>query len=125
MSDELFTNKAAVYHLCRPSYPKEFVDYLYANAGFGAGSVIADIGSGTGIFSRLLLERGSKVYCVEPNGDMRSTAEKELGGMLGFVSVKATAEKTRLDEKNVDFSRLPKRSIGLMCRSSGRSAAAY
>ena len=62
MNEKLFTGKAALYKKFRPSYPKELIDYLYSEIGFAEESVIADIGAGTGIFTRLLLERGSKIY---------------------------------------------------------------
>jgi len=103
MNEERFTGKADIYKKYRPSYPKELFDYLYSQVGFGKDSVIADIGSGTGIFSRLLLERGSKVCCVEPNGDMRQTAEKDLSQFENFVSVSGNDKNTGLQDKSVDF----------------------
>lgn len=63
----------------------------------------ADIGSGTGIFSKMLLSRGVDVYSVEPNDDMRTAAEISLGDFEGFVSVKAAAENTTLNSASVDF----------------------
>ena len=103
MNEERFTGKADIYKKYRPSYPKELIDYLYSQVGFNKDSAIADIGSGTGIFSRLLLERGSRVYCVEPNGDMRQTSEKDLAGFENFIAVSAPAENTGLQDKSVDF----------------------
>jgi len=70
-NEERFSSKADIYKKFRPTYPKELIDYLYAQTGFTKDSKIADIGSGTGIFSRLLLEKGSYVWCVEPNNEMR------------------------------------------------------
>ena len=60
MNEEKFSGKADFYRKYRPSYPKELIDYLYT-IHFSSDSVIADFGAGTGIFTRLLLERGSKV----------------------------------------------------------------
>ena len=100
---ERFTDKAAIYHRYRASYPKELINHLYTAAGFSKHSTIADIGSGTGIFSRLLLEKGSHVFCVEPNNDMRITAENELQGFARFVSVNAPAENTGLKAQSIDF----------------------
>ena len=102
-NEERFTNKADLYKKFRPTYPKELIDYLYSQVGFSQESIITDIGSGTGIFSRLLLERGSFVYCVEPNEDMRQTAEKDLLAFKNFESVNAPAENTGLQDKSVDF----------------------
>ena len=103
MSTERFTGKADIYKKFRPGYPKEFIDYLYTQAGFSKESVIADIGSGTGIFSRLLLERGSRVCCVEPNGDMRRTAERDLSEFENFFSINALADNTGLPENSIDL----------------------
>ena len=102
-NEERFTNKADLYKKFRPTYPKELIDHLYSQVGFSQESIIADIGSGTGIFSRLLIERGSFVYCVEPNEDMRQTAEKDLSVFENFASVNAPAENTGLKDKSVDF----------------------
>ena len=52
-----FTNKADKYVSSRPSYPTKLMDYLYK-------SKIADIGAGTGIFTRQLLEIDSDVCCL-------------------------------------------------------------
>jgi len=100
---EKFTGKADVYTQYRPSYPDALIDFLYTQAGFTKDSVIADIGSGTGKFCRLLLERGSMVYAVEPNEDMRRTAEWELKGYSRFYSVNALAEATGIQSGSVDF----------------------
>ena len=102
-NEDRFTSKADIYKKYRPTYPTELIDYLYAQAGFSKESIVADIGSGTGIFSRLLLERGNRVYCVEPNGDMRQTAEKDLSSFENFYTVGAPAENTGLLERSVDF----------------------
>ena len=100
---ERFSSKADIYKKFRPSYPKELINYLYSQVGFSHDSEIADIGSGTGIFSRLLLEKGSHVYCVEPNADMRTIAENELNVFSGFSSISAPAENTGLQTKSIDF----------------------
>jgi SAM-dependent methyltransferase len=102
-NEERFSNKADLYKKFRPTYPKELMDYLYSQVGFNQESIIADIGSGTGIFSRLLIERGSFVYCVEPNEDMRRTAEKDLSVFENFASLNGTDKNTGLHDASVDF----------------------
>ena len=98
-----FTGKAAVYAKARPNYAMEFIEYLYNDVGMNSSSVIADIGSGTGILSKALLEKGSVVYCVEPNNDMRETAENNLSNFSNFHSVRGKAENTTLRAGSVDF----------------------
>ena len=96
-----FSGKAGVYDKYRPSYPKEFVDYLMERSGVVPGDCVADVGCGTGIFSRVLLERGLRVYGVEPNADMRAAAERALGERADFVAVDAPAERMGLADGSV------------------------
>jgi ubiquinone/menaquinone biosynthesis C-methylase UbiE len=102
-SSRLFSSKAQIYAKYRPSYSTEFIDYLYSKVGFNDKSTIADIGSGTGILSRLLLEKGSAVYCVEPNKDMAKLAKANLSEFSGFIPISSTAEKTCLTDKSIDY----------------------
>ena len=90
-----FTGKAETYAKYRPSYPQAYVDYLFKSVNLSRESVIAEIGSGTGILLKQLLERHPCVIGVEPNDDMRSIAERDLSGYPGFISHIGTAEKTR------------------------------
>src|SRR5688572_11749971 len=91
-----FTHRADAYVKSRPSYPAGLFDVLRDECGLGPSSVVADLGSGTGIFTRLLLERGATVHAVEPNDDMRGEAERTLASEPRFHSVKGTAEATTL-----------------------------
>ena len=100
---EKFTDKADLYARYRPSYPRALYDYLYESVGFSSGSAIADVGSGTGLFARGLLERGSTVYGVEPNSDMRGRGEILLSAFLRFSSVNGSAEDTALAASSLDF----------------------
>ncbi|MFP5112243.1 class I SAM-dependent methyltransferase [Bacillaceae bacterium C204] len=102
-STEKFTDKADVYSKYRPGYPKEYIDYLLAATMVNENSVIADIGSGTGIFSRQLFERNITVIGVEPNDDMREKAEQSFKQNARFMSVKAEAEHTTLKDHSVDL----------------------
>lgn len=54
---ERFSDKSETYSKYRPSYPSEVISYLKKNNTFSLNSsdIIADIGSGTGIFTELLL----------------------------------------------------------------------
>jgi SAM-dependent methyltransferase len=103
MNENKFTGRADIYAKYRPTYPDSYIEYLYSKAGFQKSSIIADVGSGTGIFSKLLLMKGSFVYGVEPNEDMRKVAAQELAGYKNFVSVPQSAESTGLNDRSVDF----------------------
>lgn len=98
-----FSDRVADYVRHRPSYPPGVVEALAAAGGLGWQSQVADVGSGTGIFTRLLLPRGARVFAVEPNAAMRAAAEAQLGRIPGFVSVHGTAEETTLPDASVDL----------------------
>lgn len=98
-----FDGRAEHYAKSRPSYAVELIDYLYNQYGLSQTSVTADIGSGTGKFSKQLLDRQSEVYCVEPNDDMRHIAERDLDIYAKFHSVMGIAEQTTLKSSFVDF----------------------
>lgn len=100
---ELFTGKVENYARYRPSYPRELIDVLVRECSLQPSSVIADIGSGTGILSRLFLDFGNTVFGVEPNQEMRSVAEKIFKNHPHFKSVNGTAETTTLENESVDF----------------------
>ena len=100
---ENFTDKADIYAKYRPSYPNEYIEYLLSANELNENQIAADIGSGTGIFSRQLLESGLHVIGVEPNDDMRNMAEQSLKRYPRFQSIKATAEHTTLKENSVDL----------------------
>lgn len=102
MNEEKFTGKAKTYASSRPSYPDKLIELLYRGY-ITPDSIVADVGSGTGIFSKLLLERGSTVYCVEPNEEMQKVAEKYLSRYEKCTFVSANAESTSLPDKSVDF----------------------
>lgn len=96
-----FEAKAALYLQFRPAYPEAYFDYLLSKTQLMPEDAVADIGSGTGIFSRQLLERGLSVYAVEPNSNMRSKAEQQLGANPRFFSVPGSAEHTFLADSSV------------------------
>ncbi len=98
-----FSNRVENYVKFRPSYPPEVLQSFRDEMNLRPDSVIADIGSGTGISAKLFLENGNEVFGVEPNDAMRSAAENVLAGYSKFHSINGTAENTTLDESSLDF----------------------
>ena len=98
-----FTRTVEKYSQYRPSYPKEVLQVLVDECGLASSSIIADIGSGTGILTRLFLDHGNTVYGVEPNQAMRESGEDFLRQYTSFCSINGTAEATTLPDKSVDF----------------------
>ena len=102
-SVERFSDRVENYVKYRPDYPPEVLELFEAEMELMDETVVADVGSGTGISSRLFLENGNTVYGVEPNAGMREAAERYLARFDNFRSVEGTAEKTNLPERSVDI----------------------
>ena len=98
-----FSNRVADYLRYRPSYPPALLDRLGKECGLRREHVIADIGSGTGLLSKLFLEHGNSVMGVEPNGEMRAGGEDFLREYSNFSSINGSAERTTLAPASVDF----------------------
>jgi len=98
-----FSSRVENYVRYRPGYPPAVIDLLKSECGLNATSVIADIASGTGIFTRMLLQNGNRVFGVEPNPEMRQAGEEFLRAHSRFTSVPGTAEATTLADHTVDF----------------------
>jgi SAM-dependent methyltransferase len=102
-STRRFSSRVADYVRYRPGYPTAIVDELRRLGSLWPGAVVADVGSGTGLLTRVFLEAGYQVYGVEPNAEMRVAGEEQLRGAAGFVSVNGTAEATTLPDQSVDL----------------------
>ena len=100
---ERFSNRVENYVKYRPSYPPEVLDLFRDEMNLQTDSVVADIGSGTGISAKIFLENGNSVYGVEPNAKMREAAEEFLKDFPRFTSIDGTSENTDLPENSVDF----------------------
>jgi ubiquinone/menaquinone biosynthesis C-methylase UbiE len=98
-----FSDRVENYVRYRPGYPPEVLELLRAECGLQPSHVVADIASGTGVFTRLLLENGNSVFAVEPNTEMRKTGIHQLEAYHRLVSVAGTAEATTLRSASVDF----------------------
>nr|WP_255546273.1 MULTISPECIES: class I SAM-dependent methyltransferase [unclassified Nesterenkonia] len=99
----------------RPRYPQTLLDQLLETAGRSGARgepVIAELGAGTGILTRELLDRGARVHAVEPSAAMtevlraRSADQQqdhEPGHQHSRLQVHlSTAEATGLGEASCD-----------------------
>ncbi len=102
-STQRFSSRVDNYVRYRPGYPSEVLELLKTECGLKPSSILADIASGTGILTRMLLENGNRVFGVEPNPEMRLAGERFLARYPGFSSVAGTAEATTLDDHSVDI----------------------
>jgi ubiquinone/menaquinone biosynthesis C-methylase UbiE len=89
-----FSQQAETYGQSRPNYPPALVNSLLQDAGVHPGDPAADVGAGTGIFTRLLAERGLRVVAVEPNDEMR----RQAGELPRVTWVQGTFEDTTLPD---------------------------
>lgn len=100
MSDgSLFDTKSEKYLDYRPAFQQAAVDLIFSIV---QNPVIADVGSGTGRLSRRFLSRAIELYAVEPNAQMRRTAESQFLEYANYHSVAAFAQQTTLPENSVD-----------------------
>jgi SAM-dependent methyltransferase len=86
---------AGHYDQARPGYPDEAIQWMLGVAPLK----VADVGAGTGIFSRQLLANGHDVVAVEPDPEMRRRLiemSPELTALAG------SAESIPLPDASVD-----------------------
>lgn len=102
-SIERFSSRVENYVRYRPGYPAAVIDLLASECGLSKDSIVADIGSGTGILSELFLRNGNRVFGVEPNREMRAAAERLLKDCAHFNSLDGKAEATALADHRIDF----------------------
>ncbi len=92
-----FSDRAQDYARYRPRYPEEAIAAVLTDLGNPRSLVVADIGAGTGISSRLLGDRGPRIIAVEPNAAMREAAapHPQVSFQIG------TAEQTGLADGSI------------------------
>ena len=97
-----YSVRISAYTNYLPSYPPEYIDYLKERAGLTYNSVIADIGAGAGILSKLLARRAKTVYAIEPDDKMRLAAAEYLKDSLNVRITAGSAEDTGLETGSID-----------------------
>ena len=102
-SKERFSATIEYYHRYRPDYPETVIQMLIDQCGLNNAKIIADVGMGTGIFTKQLLESGYTVFGVEPNPDMRNAAIQFLSKYKNFKAVDGSSELTQLSDHSVDI----------------------
>ena len=105
MSDSVsrFSNRVANYVRYRPDYPRAVLTCLADEASLRPDSVVADIGCGTGISTRMFLENGNRVFGVEPNEAMREAAAEYLADLGDLTLVDGTSDDTTLPDASIDL----------------------
>ena len=80
-----FSSRVENYVKYRPAYPPAIIDLLATECGLTPDSIIADIGSGTGILTELFLKNGHRVYGIEPNREMRIAGQTKTATDFSFT----------------------------------------
>ncbi|MFH1497228.1 MAG: class I SAM-dependent methyltransferase [Verrucomicrobiota bacterium] len=99
---ERFSNRVADYVRYRPDYPAALIDDLATRGLLHADASWADVGAGTGIWTRQLAPLVKQVFAVEPNPDMRAAAETFLAGLPNVRLAGGAAEATGLPGASFD-----------------------
>ncbi len=107
-----FGDRVAGHLRSRPGYPAALIDVLVRHCGFGHSSVVADVGAGTGLLTRLFAEAGNPVFAVEPNRETRAALESVAPRSSTFTSVDGRAEATTLPVRRSTSSPPPRHSTG-------------
>jgi len=97
-----FTGRATAYVQYRAGYPREAIECVIARGALDGRQVVADLGAGTGLLTRPLLDYARLVYAVEPADDMRAAAKAALGNNANLRSIAGTAEETGLADESID-----------------------
>lgn len=98
-----FSSRADNYSKFRPRYPEAIISFLESEKILYKDSIIADIGSGTGILSEIFLKHDNTVFGIEPNIDMRNAAELILKKYQNFHSIDGSAECTNMEESSTNI----------------------
>jgi SAM-dependent methyltransferase len=98
-----FSDLAADYVRYRPSYSKSLTSMLVKSLSPIEENIkAADVGAGTGIFSKCLFDQGVKdIVAVEPNREMREAGVKKLGSLIKFSA--GDAQDTGLNSSTYDL----------------------
>ncbi len=98
-----FTGLSLLYKSGRPSYPQAAIQYILQECDLTSGKVLADIGCGTGISTRLFAEQQLHVIGVDPNQDMLTEARNtphEDSSLISYLI--GTAESTSVEDSFCD-----------------------
>jgi SAM-dependent methyltransferase len=93
-----FSREAGTYGRGRPEYPAELAQWLTGTLHLGAGRTVADVGAGTGKFTRLVAATGARTIAVEPVAAMRA----QLAALSGVQALDGTAQALPLPAASLD-----------------------
>lgn len=101
-SKKIFTGKQEDYSKYRPTYPIELFDFLAKEFNI-ENKVIAELGAGTGKFTKIASSYCKKIYYVEPNIDMIDIGRDYCSNCKNIVYISKGAESTELPSDSMDM----------------------
>ena len=93
-----FGSTTQLYERVRPEYPAAAIDILVRELRIGPGTVIVDVGAGTGKLTRALVQTGATLIAVEPLAQMR---EQLAASVPRAVPFDGTAEHMALRDGSI------------------------
>jgi SAM-dependent methyltransferase len=87
-----------MYSRGRPEYPPELGHWLTGTLGLAPGQRVADVGAGTGKFTKLLLPTGAETLAIEPVDEMRAQA----ASLPGVRALAGTAQSIPVPDQALD-----------------------
>ena len=100
---ERFMGFASEYDRYRPAVPSVIVDILTQYARIIRPKLVVDIGSGTGLSTRVWAGRADEIIGIEPSDDMRALAETRSAGLAGIRYQKGFSTATGLPDGCADI----------------------
>ena len=100
-SSPSFSKVADAYEAYRLGYTGLVWDHLARRCGLVEGADVVDLGCGTGLSSRPLIDRGANVIGIEPDAVMLARAEATLGDRARFM--RGRAEDLPLPDASADL----------------------
>jgi len=103
---ERFNGVSECYDAHRPQPPAVLVDILTQLAGVERPRLVVDLGSGTGLSTRIWAGRATEAVGIEPNDDMRRQAEARTAALPNAVNVryqKGLSTQTGLPDGSADI----------------------
>jgi SAM-dependent methyltransferase len=97
-----FDEVADLYDRARRRYPEEVIDDLVGLAGLGPGSMVVEIGCGTGQATVALAERGLRITCIELGGRLAAIARRNLAAYPDVDVVQADFEEWKAPSGDYD-----------------------
>ncbi len=98
-----FSSKAKIYDQSRWDFNPEAIAQMSTITGITDNSIVADMGSGTGMLTAHFVNNVKEIYAIEPNAKMREIAVNKLSKYPSFVSIDALSDATTLADNFVDL----------------------